>query len=92
MVRPKRTWTKEEDEKLMDALLQLHVSGKYAADNGFKPGYKQDVETLLDASLLNSGLKAEPHIRFMPASQPGQWPAKTRKQVQRWGKRSQPGR
>nr|GEU37828.1 hypothetical protein [Tanacetum cinerariifolium] len=47
----------------MDALLQLHSSEKYVVDNGFKPGYNQVVETLLDVILLNSDLKAKPHIR-----------------------------
>ncbi|PWA88982.1 RNA-binding protein Lupus La [Artemisia annua] len=35
-VRLKRTWKPQEDEKLMDAMMELHASGKYAADNGFK--------------------------------------------------------
>ena len=62
-VRNKRTWTSVEDQKLIDALMELHASGKYGADNGFKPGYFQAVQTLLDVSLPNSGLKAEPHIK-----------------------------
>jgi len=60
----KRGWTSNEDEKLIDALMELHVSGKYSgADNGFKPGYFKAVQQLLDVSLPNSGLKAEPHIK-----------------------------
>lgn len=63
-VRNKRTWTTEEDKKLVDALMELHLTGKYAyADNGFKPGYFQAVQRLLDISYPNSGLKAEPHIK-----------------------------
>ncbi|PWA53180.1 hypothetical protein CTI12_AA448890 [Artemisia annua] len=38
-VRLKRTWKPQEDEKLMDAMMELHASGKYAADNGFKPTF-----------------------------------------------------
>ena len=59
-VRLKRTWKPQEDEKLMDAMMELHASGKYAADNGFKPGYAQAIKDLLDVSLPNSGLQAEP--------------------------------
>ncbi|GJX79480.1 Myb/SANT-like domain-containing protein [Tanacetum coccineum] len=60
----KRAWTADEDAKLIDALMELHESGKYSgADNGFKPGYDKAVQTLLDVSLPNSGLKADPHIR-----------------------------
>ncbi|PWA69218.1 hypothetical protein CTI12_AA236870 [Artemisia annua] len=62
-VRNKRTWTAEEDEKLIEALMVLHASRKYGAENGFKPGYNQAVQNLLDISLPNSGLKADPHIK-----------------------------
>ncbi|KAL7600923.1 hypothetical protein Lser_V15G23014 [Lactuca serriola] len=62
--RNKHTWTTEEDAKLIEALLELHVSGKYGgADKGFKPGYLKAVQQLLDIGLPNSGLKAEPHIK-----------------------------
>ncbi|CAI9261959.1 unnamed protein product [Lactuca saligna] len=60
----KNTWTTEEDAKLIETLLELHVSGKYGvADNRFKPGYLKAVQQLLDVSLPNSGLKAEPDIK-----------------------------
>ncbi|GJX30995.1 hypothetical protein Tco_0240850 [Tanacetum coccineum] len=50
----KRVWSAEEDAKLIDALLELHASGKYSsADNGFKPGYDKAVQALLDVSLPN---------------------------------------
>nr|KAJ0206138.1 hypothetical protein LSAT_V11C500256920 [Lactuca sativa] len=62
--RNKHTTT-EEDATLIETLLELHVSGKYGgADNGFKPGYLKAVQQLLDVSLHNSGLKAEPHIKL----------------------------
>ncbi|KAL8093410.1 hypothetical protein AgCh_035330 [Apium graveolens] len=35
----KRKWTEYEDEKLVEALLELVNTGKFKADNGFKPGY-----------------------------------------------------
>nr|XP_043630030.1 uncharacterized protein LOC122601328 [Erigeron canadensis] len=62
--RNKRPWTTHEDAKLIDALMDLHTSGKYSgADNGFKPGYHKAVEQLLEVSLPDSGLKADPHIK-----------------------------
>ncbi|GJS92966.1 gypsy type transposase [Tanacetum coccineum] len=42
-VRNKRTWTAEEDQKLIEALMA--------------------VQNLLDISILNPGLKADPHIK-----------------------------
>ena len=52
----KHTWTSEEDAKLIEALLELHVSEKDSGtDNGFKPGYLKAVQQLLDVSLPNSG-------------------------------------
>ncbi|CAI9260899.1 unnamed protein product [Lactuca saligna] len=60
----KHTWTTEEDAKLIEALLELHVSGKYdGADNRFKPEYLKVVQQLLDVSLPNLGLNVEPHIK-----------------------------
>nr|KAJ0187039.1 hypothetical protein LSAT_V11C900501430 [Lactuca sativa] len=62
--RNKHTWTTEEDAKLIEVLLELHVSGKYGGtDNGLKPDYLKTMQQLLDLSLHNSGLKAEPHIK-----------------------------
>ena len=59
VTRTKHTWTNDEDAKLIDALMEVHASGKYAgADNGFNPGYLNGVQQLLDVSLPNSGLKA----------------------------------
>lgn len=62
--RIKKKWTRVQDEKLVDALMELHSSGKYKydADNGFKPGYFQAAQKLLDISLPNSGFK-ETHIK-----------------------------
>ena len=36
--RNKRVWTPGEDEKLVECLVELCVSGKVKCDNGFKPG------------------------------------------------------
>ncbi|GJT36928.1 putative reverse transcriptase domain-containing protein [Tanacetum coccineum] len=63
-LRHKRTWTPQEDEKLMEAMMELQASGRYVADNGFKPGYPQAIQDLMDVSLPNLGLQAYPHIKF----------------------------
>ncbi|KAL7602183.1 hypothetical protein Lser_V15G26692 [Lactuca serriola] len=49
--RNKHTWTTEEDAKLIEALLELLVSGKYGGtDNRFKPGYLKAMQQLLDVN------------------------------------------
>ena len=60
--RNKRVWTPGEDEKLVECLVELCVSGKVKCDNGFKPGAFLQVEKMLEEKLPNSGLKASPHI------------------------------
>ena len=60
--RNKRVWTPSEDEKLVECLVELCVSGKVKCDNGFKPGAFLQVEKMLEEKLPNSGLKASPHI------------------------------
>ncbi|XP_059638952.1 uncharacterized protein LOC132281246 [Cornus florida] len=59
----KRMWTDEEDMKLIEALLDLHNTGLYNADRGFKPGHVTAVEKILAVTLPYSYLKANPHIK-----------------------------
>ncbi|XP_059639296.1 uncharacterized protein At2g29880-like [Cornus florida] len=56
-------WTDEEDMKLIKALLDLHNTGLYNADRGFKPGHVTAVEKILAVTLPHSYLKADPHIK-----------------------------
>ena len=44
-------------------MLDLHNTGKYTADGGFKSGSFTAVERILSVTLPNVGLKAEPHIK-----------------------------
>ncbi|GJX17085.1 putative reverse transcriptase domain-containing protein, partial [Tanacetum coccineum] len=44
-------------------MMELHSSGKYVADNRFKPCYPQTIQDLMDVSLPNSRLQADPHIK-----------------------------
>ena len=58
----KRKWTEEEDEKLVEALMELVNTGKFKADNGFKPGYLTFLESSLQTKLPTARIKGKPHI------------------------------
>ena len=60
--RSKRCWSDEEDALLIQILLELHGTGKFKADRGFKPGLYQAVEKQFEQRMPNSGIRAEPHI------------------------------
>ncbi|KAL8098071.1 hypothetical protein AgCh_031003 [Apium graveolens] len=60
--RNKRKWSELEDEKLVEALLELVNNGAFKADNGFKPGFLGFLKNSLNVKLPNSGLKGKPHI------------------------------
>ena len=59
----KHQWTESEDRKLIEAILDLHNTGKYTSQGGFKSGFFTAVERILSVTLPDSGLKAEPHIK-----------------------------
>ena len=58
----KRAWSYDESSTLIEVMLEVHNTGKYKADRGFKPGYFLAVERGLQAKLPGSGIKANPHI------------------------------
>lgn len=58
----KRYWTIKEDDALVDALLELHRDPKWRVDTGFKSGYLQKIQEMIEAKMPNCGLKASPHI------------------------------
>ena len=59
----KYQWTKEEDKKLMECLLELAACRKWTGDNGtFKPRYTKQLERWLHQKMPGCGLKASPHI------------------------------
>ncbi|GKB19959.1 ribonuclease H-like domain-containing protein [Tanacetum coccineum] len=60
-----RTWTTDEDTKLVDALMKIRLSGKYTDvyNNKFRTGYLEALERMLNVSLPNMGIKADPHIK-----------------------------
>ncbi|KAL5541119.1 hypothetical protein UlMin_043405 [Ulmus minor] len=55
-------WTAEEDEKLIEALLEMHNEGRYKAEGNFEPGHLNAVEKYLEAKLPSCDLKSKPHI------------------------------
>ena len=57
-------WTPSEDEKLVECLVELCVSGKVKCDNGFKLKAFLQLEKMLEEKLPNNGLKASPHIEL----------------------------
>ncbi|BBN68949.1 hypothetical protein Prudu_658S000300 [Prunus dulcis] len=58
----KHCWTTKEDNTLMECLMELHQNTNWRGDTGFKNGYLNKLETILEVKLPNSGLKASPHI------------------------------
>ncbi|KAI3749421.1 hypothetical protein L2E82_20033 [Cichorium intybus] len=57
-----RGWTDNEENKLVEALVNMVNAGGYKADNGFKSGYLAHLEQVLKESLPESGLSGKPHI------------------------------
>ncbi|OWM74763.1 hypothetical protein CDL15_Pgr004530 [Punica granatum] len=58
----KRKWTMAEDAALISCMIDLRNMGSHNADAGFKSGYLPELEKMLFEKLLNSGIKAMPHI------------------------------
>lgn len=72
----KRKWSESEDDKLVEAMLDVLNSGsQYKADNGFKPGFTLAVEKQLAISLPDAGIKAKPHIESRIKTLKSDWSA-----------------
>ncbi|CAI9303148.1 unnamed protein product [Lactuca saligna] len=57
-----RNWTITEDVKLMEALVNMVNMGGFKADNGFKSGYLQHLESALKEKIPSSRILGKPHI------------------------------
>ncbi|KAA8547082.1 hypothetical protein F0562_003511 [Nyssa sinensis] len=57
-----KKWTKNEDEKLIEAMFHAVNTGNHRANNSFKPGFYNVVERELNVKLPEVGIKAKPHI------------------------------
>ncbi|MFQ6624569.1 hypothetical protein Gotur_003312, partial [Gossypium turneri] len=58
----KRKWVPEEDAALVSCMVDLHNVGTFNADTGFKAGYLNELERMLQTVLPNVMLKAKPNI------------------------------
>ncbi|MFQ6665665.1 hypothetical protein Gotur_032319 [Gossypium turneri] len=58
----KRKWVPEEDAALDSCMVDLHNVGTFNADTGFKAGYLNELEKMLEKALPNAMLKARPNI------------------------------
>ncbi|PPD95900.1 hypothetical protein GOBAR_DD07067 [Gossypium barbadense] len=58
----KRKWVPEEDVTLVSCMVDLHNVGIFNADTGFKAGYLNELEKMLEKALPNAILKARPNI------------------------------
>ena len=59
--RIRRLWDHREEEILIEALKEIVVEG-WKADNGFKAGFLQVLESKIVAALPGSDLRGMPHI------------------------------
>ncbi|KAI9107984.1 hypothetical protein K1719_020857 [Acacia pycnantha] len=55
-------WTPVEDKVLVDCLVSLKVDHKFIADNGFKSGFANALQSMMEEKLPGCGIKACPHI------------------------------
>ncbi|MFQ6624424.1 hypothetical protein Gotur_004323, partial [Gossypium turneri] len=58
----KRKWVLEEDVAIVSCMVDLHNVGTFNADTGFKAGYLNELEKMLEKALPNAMLKARPNI------------------------------
>ncbi|PPD99414.1 hypothetical protein GOBAR_DD03556 [Gossypium barbadense] len=58
----KRKWVLEEDTALVSCMADLHNIGTFNTDTGFKVGYLNELEKMLEKALPNAMLKAKPNI------------------------------
>ncbi|XP_012478606.2 uncharacterized protein At2g29880-like [Gossypium raimondii] len=58
----KKKWVPEEDAALVACMVDLHNVGTFNADTGFKAGYLNELEKMLEKVLPNAMLKAKPNL------------------------------
>ncbi|KAG8488877.1 hypothetical protein CXB51_016934 [Gossypium anomalum] len=58
----KRKWLPEEDAALVACMIGLHNVGTFNADTGFKAGYLNELEKMLEKVLPDAKLKAKPNL------------------------------
>ncbi|XP_052484821.1 uncharacterized protein LOC105793881 [Gossypium raimondii] len=70
----KRKWVPEEDATLVSCMVDLHNVGTFNADTGFKAGYLNELEKMLEKALPNAMLKARPNIELRIRLLKRDWP------------------
>ncbi|XP_038978687.1 uncharacterized protein LOC103695460 [Phoenix dactylifera] len=59
----KRIWTKTEDAKLVECLIDVVNAGGWEGDNGtLRPEFHQHLERMMEKKLLGCGLRGNPYI------------------------------
>ncbi|KAK5826014.1 hypothetical protein PVK06_020918 [Gossypium arboreum] len=58
----KRKWLPKEDDALVACMVDLHNVGIFNADTGFKVGYLNELEKMIEKVLSNAKLKAKPNL------------------------------
>ncbi|MBA0779634.1 hypothetical protein Gotri_003867 [Gossypium trilobum] len=61
----KRKWVPEEDVALVACMVDLYNVGTYNADTGFKTGYLNELERMLEKVLPHAMLKAKLNLESM---------------------------
>ncbi|XAR57436.1 hypothetical protein NMG60_11025582 [Bertholletia excelsa] len=59
----KHQWTANEDALLVMCLLELKIKGTFIAKNGFKPGYLNVLEAMMEQKAPGYGIKGKPRIQ-----------------------------
>ncbi|KAK8270818.1 hypothetical protein V6Z12_D11G222000 [Gossypium hirsutum] len=58
----KRKWVPKEDAVLVSCMVDLHNVRTFNVDTGFKAGYLNELEKMLEKALPNAMLKAKSNI------------------------------
>ena len=58
----KRPWKNDEDAVLVECLQELFTDPIWKGEGGFKNGYMNKLEKMIEEKLPGCGLKATPHI------------------------------
>ncbi|XP_012438391.1 L10-interacting MYB domain-containing protein-like [Gossypium raimondii] len=69
----KRKWVPEEDVVLVACMVDLHNVGTFNADTGFKVGYLNELERMLENFLPHVMLKAKPNLESRIRTLKGDW-------------------
>ena len=58
----KRKWVPDEDVALVACMVDLHNIGTFNANTGFKAGYLEELQRMLEKILPHANMKAKPNL------------------------------